>query len=143
MLKLRSLNPRRRSAGFSCLGCASLRPPRYLKGAVKVTHKTQDLFGASYVKEPAPSREPLSREERLELDRLVRTLSQYSCWRLEREQEVEAEEEAESAPTELFTASATALFDRRRPTASDFEQAAQLIAQWPHNRQLDTSRTEV
>ncbi len=106
-------------------------------------HEAQDLFGASYIKELAPTREPLSREERLELDRLVRTLSQYSCWRLEREQEAEAEEEAESAPTELFTATAAALFDRRRPTASDFEQAAQLIAQWPHNRPLDTSRTEV
>jgi hypothetical protein len=104
-------------------------------------HEEQDLFGASYLKETAPPPEPLPREERLELERLVRTLSQYSCWHLEREQEVEAGEESEGAPNELFAA--TALFDRRRPTASDYEQAAQLIAQWPHNRPLDTSRPEV
>jgi len=106
-------------------------------------HQEQDLFGASYLKETAPPREPLPREKRLELERLVRTLSQYSCWRLEREadQEIEVDDESEIAPTELFAA--TALFDRRRPTASDYEQAARLIAQWPQNRQLDTSRSEV
>ncbi len=106
-------------------------------------HEEQDLFGASYLKDTTPPREPLPREKRLELDRLVRTLSQYSCWRLEREpdQEAGADEESETAPTELFAASA--LFDRRRPTASDYEHAAQVIAQWPHNRPLDVSRPEV
>lgn len=107
-------------------------------------HEAQELFGASYLKEEATKpREPLSRPEHAELDRLVRTLSQYSCWRLETEPEPDAEidEETESAPTELFASSA--LLDRRRPTASDFEQAAQLIAHWPPNRPLDTSRTEI
>lgn len=107
-------------------------------------HEEQDLFGASCLKEEAsPPREPLSRQERVELVRLVRILSQYSCWRLETEPEQgeAADEESESTPTELFAASA--LFDRRRPTASDYEQAAQLIAHWPHNRPLDTSRPEV
>ncbi len=109
----------------------------------ELRHEEQDLFAGSYLKETAPPHEPLRREERLELERLVRTLSQYSCWRLEREpdQEAEADEESARAPTELFAA--TALFDRRRPTASDYEQAAQLIAQWPDDRPLDTSRPEV
>ena len=102
----------------------------------------EELFGASYLKEQAmPTREPLSRQERLALDRLVRDLSQYSCWRLEKEPEEEAEEASASAPTELFTAAA--LFDRRRPTASDYDRSAQLIAQWPQNRLLDTARPEV
>jgi len=107
-------------------------------------HEEQELFGASCLKEEAtPPREPLSRQERAELDRLVRTLSQYSCWRLETEPdpEDETDEEVASAPTELFAADA--LFDRRRPTASDYERAAQLIAQWPQNRPLDVSRSEV
>ncbi len=109
-----------------------------------IRHEEQDLFGANYLKEePTPPREPLSRQERAELERLVRTLSQYSCWRLESEpeQDDEAGEGSQRAPTELFTA--TALFDRRRPTASDYQQAAQLIAHWPENRPLDISRPEV
>jgi hypothetical protein len=107
-------------------------------------HEEQELFGASYLKEEATApREPLSRQERAELDRLARTLSQFSCWRLESEpeQDDEAEEDTDGAPSELFAASA--LFDRRRPTASDYEQAAQLIAHWPQNRPLDPSRPEV
>jgi hypothetical protein len=107
-------------------------------------HEELDLFGATCLKEEArPPCKQLSRQERAELDRLARSLSQYSCWRLEREpeQDDEADEEAEGAPTELFAAAA--FFDRRRPTASDLEQAAELIAQWPQNRPLDTSRPEV
>ena len=109
-----------------------------------VRHEEQDLFGASCLKdEAATPREPLSRLERGELDRLVRTLSQYSCWRLETEpeQDDEADEATESAPAELFTAAA--LQDKRRPTTSDYERASQLIAQWPQNRPLDTSQPDV
>ena len=107
-------------------------------------HEEQDLFGASSLKEEAPPpREPLSRQERAELDGLVRTLSQYSCWRLEMEPEEDdkTDEDSAVAPTELFAAAA--LFDKRRQTASDYERASQLIAQWPQNRPLDTSRPEV
>jgi N-6 DNA methylase len=109
-----------------------------------VRHEEQDFFEASCLKEEAPTLQPpLSRQERAELDRLVRKLSYYSCWRLETESEPDeaVQEKSESAPAELFTASA--LFDRRRPTASDYERAAQLIAHWPANRLLDTSRLEV
>jgi hypothetical protein len=104
----------------------------------------RDLFGASYLKEEATApREPLSPQERVELDRLVRTLSQYSCWRLDKapEQDDEACEESGTTPTELF--SAAAFFDRRRLTASDYERAAQLIAHWPHDRLLDASLPEI
>jgi hypothetical protein len=102
----------------------------------------QDFFEASCLREEAaPHRQPLSRQERAELDRLVRTLSRYSCWRLEPEPEEEATDEAEDAPTELFAASA--LCDRARPTAGDLERAAQLIGHWPPNRPLDTSRPEI
>ena len=107
-------------------------------------HEEQDLFGASCIKEEtAPPREPLSRQARAELDRLVRTLSQYSCWRLETEpeQDEEADEASEGAPAELFTAAA--LHDRRRLTASDYERASRLIAQWPQNRLLDASQPDV
>ncbi len=107
-------------------------------------HEEQELFGAAYLKEEtnAPC-EPLSSRERLELDRLVRTLSQYSCWRLDKapEEEDEMAEEPGAAPRELFAASV--LEDRRRLTAGDYEQAARLIAQWPQGRPLDTSRFEV
>ena len=109
-----------------------------------VRHEEQDLFGAACLKEEvSPPTKPLSRQERAELERLVRTLSQYSCWRLEAEAEPdnEADEESKTAPSELFATSA--LFDKRRPTASDYEKAAQLIAQWPHNRPLDASRPEI
>jgi len=107
-------------------------------------HEEQDFFQTSCLKDQATiMRPPLSRSERAELDRLVRTLSQYSCWRLETEtnQEEEADAESEVEPTELFAANA--LFDKGRPTASDYERAAHLIAHWPPNRPLDTSRTEV
>src|ERR1039458_8244592 len=86
-------------------------------------HEEQDLFTASYLKEETtPSREPLSRQERAELDLLVRTVSQYSCWRLETEpeQDDEADEATKSAPAELFTAAA--LQDKRRPTPSRSEE---------------------
>lgn len=109
-----------------------------------VRHEEQDFFQASCLKEEATiTRQPFSRQERTELDRLVRTLSRYSCWRLETEPEAdeETEAESESAPTELFAAGA--LFDKRRPTASDYERAAQLIAHWPPNRPLDPSQPDV
>lgn len=119
---------------------------RLLDESEAARHEEQDLFGAICLKEEAPpARPPLSRRERAELECLVRTLSQYSCWRLDGEPEpaLEAEdaERAESAPGELFAASV--LNDRRRPTPSDFERAAQLIAHWPLNRPLDTSRAEI
>jgi hypothetical protein len=107
-------------------------------------HEEQDFFETSCLKEEAPPRpQPLPRQERAELDRLARKLSQYSCWRLETESEPDdaVEEMSNSAPAELFTASA--LFDRHRPTASDYERASQLIGNWPANRPLDTSRLEV
>lgn len=105
-------------------------------------HEEQDFFAPARLKEEPPSQPPLSQQERLELDRLVRTLCHYSCWRLDTEPEPDAsEEDSEDAPNELFAT--TTLFDRRRPTASDFERAAQFVARWPDNRPLDTSRTEV
>ena len=109
-----------------------------------IMRQEQDFFEASCLKEEAPVlQQPLPRQERAELDCLVRKLCQYSCWRLETESEPDdaVEEKSESAPAELFAASA--LFDRRRPTASDYERAAQLIAHWPANRLLDASRLEV
>ncbi len=107
-------------------------------------HEEQDFFQANCLKEEAATIcPPLSRSERAELDNLVRTLSQFSCWRLEAEadQDVEADAELEVEPAELFAADT--LFDKRRPTASDYEQAAHLITHWPPNRPLDTSRSEV
>ncbi len=107
-------------------------------------HEEQDLFGASCLKEAAGvPRQPLSRQERMELDGLLRALSCYSCWRLGAgpDEDNQAEAETESAPAELFAAAA--IFDRRRPTQSDYERAAHLIAHWPPDRPLDTSRSEV
>ena len=100
-----------------------------------------DLFGTTALKEQPAAVQPLSRREREELDRLVRSLSQYSCWRLNATEEDDADSEAEGTSQELFAAAA--LNDRRRPTASDCERTAQLIAQWPKDRLLDTDRTEV
>lgn len=121
---------------------------RLLDEPAAAGHKEQDLFEAACLKEEAhPARPPLSRRERAELERLARTLSQYSCWRLDAELEpaleAEADDEvqAEAAPGELF--SAGELNDRRRPTASDFEQAARLLGQWPPNRPLDVARPEI
>ena len=106
-------------------------------------HQEQDLFGATCLKEAAAPSQPLSTDERAALERLVRTLSQYACWRLETEPELveEAETELVRAPSELFAPAA--LFDRRRPTASDYEKAAQFVAQCPANRPLDFARPEV
>jgi hypothetical protein len=106
-------------------------------------HQEQDLFEASCLKEAAAPSQPLSSDERAALERLVRTLSQYSCWRLETEPELveEAETEPVSSPSELFAPAA--LFDRRRPTASDYEKAAQYVAHCPADRPLDFARPEV
>jgi hypothetical protein len=106
-------------------------------------HQEQDLFEASCLKEVAAPSQPLSSDERAALERLVRTLSQYSCWRLETEPELveEAETEPPNSPSELFAPAA--LFDRRRPTASDYEKAAQYVAHCPANRPLDFTRPEV
>jgi type I restriction-modification system DNA methylase subunit len=107
-------------------------------------HQEQDFFEGSYLKEAtAAARAPLSPQVRAELERLTRTLSQYSCWRLDTSPELadETEAEAETAPTELFAA--VELSDRRRPTATDYERAAEFIAHWPAERPLDISRPEV
>ncbi len=129
---------------FSGKGLRDLLRLLDVAGEGTTRHEEQDFFATSCLKEEAPPlTQPLSRQERVELDRLVRKLSQYSCWRLEPESESDdaVEEISESAPAELFSASA--LFDRNRPTASDYERAAQLIGNWPANRPLDTSRLEV
>jgi hypothetical protein len=99
-----------------------------------------DLFGTSTLKEKPAAITPLSQIARADLDRLVRALSRYSCWRLNAAEDDEASETVE-APQELFAAEV--LNDRRRPTISDFERTAQLIAQWPKNRLLDTDLAEV
>lgn len=107
-------------------------------------HEERDLFEPVCLKEESqPADPPLNRRERAELERLVRTVSWYSCWRLEAEPEPEEEADAQSenAPAELFDPGV--LCDRGRPTASDFEQAAQLIAHWPPGRPLDTCRPEI
>ncbi|MBE0540958.1 MAG: SAM-dependent DNA methyltransferase [Verrucomicrobia bacterium] len=127
---------------FSGTGLRNLL--RLLDESESPRHEEQDFFEAASLKEESPSpRQPLSRQERVELDRLVRTLSQYSCWRLETEPEPDEEVETASAgaPTELFAAGA--LFDKRRPTASDYVRAAKLIAHWPPNRPLDPSQPDV
>ena len=105
--------------------------------------QTRFVFETSYLRDEPPPRQPLPAEERAELERLLRTLSQYSCWRLETEQEAEEAVAAnlDDLPPELF--GADALFDRRLPTAGDYERAAQLIARWPAERPLDASRPEV
>ncbi|HXP60757.1 MAG TPA: N-6 DNA methylase [Dongiaceae bacterium] len=106
-------------------------------------HQEHDFFEVRHLEAAAKPRPPLSHPARAELDRLVRTLSRYACWRLETEMQPddEAGAEAESGATELFAAAA--LFDRGRPTTSDYERASQLIAQWPADRPLDLSRSEV
>jgi hypothetical protein len=107
-------------------------------------HEEQDLFTANCLKEEAAvTRQALSRQERADLESLLRALSRYSCWRLgEGADDDEVTEAAsERAPTELFAASA--LLDRRCPTQSDFERAAHLIANWPLNRPLDFARPEL
>jgi hypothetical protein len=107
-------------------------------------HQEQDFFEVSCLKEePAVPCLPLSAQQRAGLDRLVRALSQYSCWRLDAvpEQYDEVAPEPETAPADLF--GAAALFDKPRPTADDFERSARSIAHWPPNRALDTSRPEV
>jgi len=102
----------------------------------------RDFFEPCYLKEGlAKPLKPLSLQERAELDRLLRAVSQYSCWRLDAEVAEEEAADSESAPRELFAAAE--LFDRRRPTASDYERTAHLIAHWPPDRPLDISRPEL
>jgi hypothetical protein len=107
------------------------------------SHKEQDLFGASQTRQDLAPRARLPVGQRGELDRLVRSLCQYYCWRLETEPEPsdETAEPSESKPAELFAADV--LLDRCRATASDYERTAQFIARWPANRPLDASRTEI
>ena len=109
----------------------------------RARHQEHDLFEARHLEAAAKPRPPLSHPARAELERLVRTLSRYECWRLETEiqPDDEAGAGAESSATELFAP--TALFDRGRPTTSDYERASQLIAHWPADRPLDLSRSEV
>ena len=107
-------------------------------------HEEQDFFQASCLKEEVTApRQPLSRQERAELDRLVRILSQFDCWRLTAptadDDEVDAE--SEDSSTDLFAG--MILNDKSRPTASDYERAAHLIAHWPSDRLLDTTRPEI
>jgi hypothetical protein len=107
-------------------------------------HHEQDFFAGSDSKEEtATRRQPLSAQERSELDRLARTLSRFACWRLDSspEQNGQVEPETEPAPAELFAVAA--IFDKARPTAGDYERAAHSISHWPPNRPLDTTPTEV
>jgi hypothetical protein len=107
-------------------------------------HEVQDFFQASCLKEEVTApRQPLSRQERAGLDRLVRPLSQYACWRLNAPPEdgEEAEAESENGSTSLLAG--LVLSDKPRPTASDYARAAQLIARWPADRLLDVKRPEI
>jgi hypothetical protein len=108
---------------------------------VPAAREEMDLFGTSTLKEKAATIQPLSQRERAELDRLVRALSRYSCWRLNAAEENDAVSEPEEKPQELFAAAV--LEDRRRPTIGDFERTARLIAQWPKDRLLDMDLPEV
>jgi len=107
-------------------------------------HEEQDLFGSTRLKEePAAPCQSLSHRERAELDRLVKTLSQYACWRLNAPaaEGEEADSEFERPSGDLFAG--LLLSDKPRPTASDYERTAQLISRWPVDRLLDVSRTEI
>ncbi len=102
-----------------------------------------DLFGTGKPRDQLPTMHSLPPSERGELDRLLRALSQYSCWRLNGPlgEEDEVGSESDSAAPELFRGNE--LNDNRRPTMSDYERAAQLIAQWPKDRLVDTSLPDV
>jgi type I restriction-modification system DNA methylase subunit len=107
-------------------------------------HEEQDFFQASCLKEEATTaRQPLSRQERAELDRLVRTLSRFDCWRLNAPVAEDDEVDAESVESSTDFFAGMVLNDKRRPTASDFERAAHLIVNWPLDRLLDSTRPEI
>src|SRR5205085_5690881 len=103
-----------------------------------------DLFGVrSFKEEPVSLRHPLSQEERLELDSVVRSLCHYACWRLNPAPDEEEESTATSENRFTDLLAGLALNDRPRPTASDYERTAQLIRHWPTDRLLDVERTEI
>ena len=105
-------------------------------------HEEQDFFQESCLKEEATaSRQPLSRQERAGLDRLVRTLSRFDCWRLSAPVAEDDEADAAEPSTDFFAG--MVLNDKSRPTASDYERAAHLIANWPPDRLLDATRPEI
>jgi hypothetical protein len=116
-----------------------LRLLEYPQGADQ--HHEPDFFEASSLREETISAwQPVAHQQRVELDRLAKVLSQYACWKLNALPEEEADISAGSPSTDLFAGSV--IFDRRRPTASDHERTAQLIGNWPAGRMLDYSRPE-
>ena len=107
-------------------------------------HEEMDLFEATWLKEePAALRQPLTRQERKELDRQVRILSQYACWRLNAAPEEEEETDAAPAGPSTDFFAGMILSDRNRTTISDLERAAHLIAHWPLDRPLEAARPEI
>ena len=77
------------------------------------------------------------------LEALARALSGYTCWRLglDAEEDEESLAASQGAPGDLFAG--LNFFGERRVLAGDYERMAQLVAQWPPDRLLDVSRTEV
>ena len=103
-----------------------------------------DLFGETTMHEEAvPRHPPLPEHQRTVLDAVARALSRYACWRLGLDAEEEEENLAasESAPGDLFAG--LNFSGERRVQSGDYERMAQLVADWPPDRLLDTSRPDV
>ena len=103
-----------------------------------------DLFSDRTLQEEvAPRGHPLPGHERAVLEALARALSGYTCWRLglDAEEDEESLAASQGAPGDLFAG--LNFFGERRVLAGDYERMAQLVAQWPPDRLLDVSRTEV
>jgi predicted RNA methylase len=99
-----------------------------------------ELFGST----PEPINvgpEPLAAHVRAGLDRLVRELSHYVCWRLRPPPGCEDWAEADGGPTALFDRSSLAPNGDARDSAHD--RAARSIAEWPADRPLDVRRADV
>ena len=117
---------------------------RLLEVSPRASPQNLDLFGESTLREAAaPRGQPLPGHARAVLDALARALSRYACWRLgtDAEEEEQSLAESDNAPGDLF--SGLGLCSERRVVAGDYERMAQLVANWPPDRLLDTSRPDV
>ena len=100
-----------------------------------------DLFDTTPSKQPTSDVPLLFPAERASLDRLVRTLSRYECWRLRRRSTDDSGTGDPDESPDIFEVEPNAGNDKAEESVLD--RAARAIAEWPQDRLLDVRQPDL
>ena len=100
-----------------------------------------DLFDSTPHSRPTSDSPLLFPAERARLDRLVRELSRYECWRLRHRSKDEIETGDPDEPQGIFDVES--LPSNGTPAETARDRAARTIAEWPQERLLDVRQPDL